>query len=571
MQPCDVNPLQPGCACDLGVPARECYNADPLTKNRGNCRAGSMTCNDGLWSLCEGAVLPSRELCDQIDNNCDGRVDEGLRSECGTCDPSCRQDENGPAYGSAFTPPDDGSALGIDDDGALRLDTRNLRFDHIWIANSGESTVSKLSTETGRELGRYRMPSGCGDPSRTTVDMDGNVWVACRQGGSVVKIAAADRHCIDRNANGQIDTSRDLDDNGRIGGAELLGRDQDECILMRISIGGRVARAAAVDANGNVWIGSWDQQNYTLIHGTTGEILARVPAGGNPYGAAMYGKTLWSANRGGSTLARIDIATQQRTGLWSVPGCGSLYGIAVDRSGDVWIGNFSCAEVLRFNHLEETWDRYPTPGGMPRGMAANAEGQVFSAVYRTDEVYKFDARDGTVLGRFAVGQSGVIGIALDDEGMIWTVARNSNMASKITVDGAIVGHFPVGRAPYTYSDMTGQALRTFAAPLGIYRIIYETQCKYGTAWERLDLVGETPEGTALEARLSIAAREEELMGADAITYGPWRQDPEGDEFPVALEEVADHAYALLELHFISEDRAITPRVTGIQLQFHCIE
>ena len=99
LQPCDVNPLQPGCACDLGVPPRSCYDADPLTRDRGNCRAGTMTCNDGVWSNCEGAVLPEREVCDDLDNNCDGRVDEGLRSECGTCDLSCQQDANGPSYG----------------------------------------------------------------------------------------------------------------------------------------------------------------------------------------------------------------------------------------------------------------------------------------------------------------------------------------------------------------------------------------------------------------------------------------------------------------------------------------
>ncbi|MEE2836749.1 MAG: hypothetical protein VYB65_12100 [Myxococcota bacterium] len=571
LQPCEVNPLQPGCACDLGVPPRSCYDADPLTRDRGNCRAGTMTCNDGVWSNCEGAVLPEREVCDNLDNNCDGRVDEGLRSECGTCDLSCQQDANGPSYGGTFTPPEEGSALTLDEDGALRLDVRNIRFDHIWIANSGENTVSKLSTDTGQEEGRYRMPDGCGDPSRTTVDIEGNVWVGCRQGGSIVKIAAAERACRDTNNNGSIETSRDLNQNGQIDGAELLPRNTDECVLMRVAIGGSVARAAAVDANGNVWAGSWDRSNYTVVHGETGEILGRVEAGGNPYGAAMYGKTLYSSNRGGSTLSRIDIATRQRTGLWRVPGCASLYGIAVDRYGHVWLGNYSCKDVLRFDPRTETWARFSVGRGNSRGMAANAAGEVFVAVDTTNKVYKFDGATGETLGIYDVGQSGVIGIALDDEDFVWTVARNSQRASKMSSDGVIVGHYNVGRAPYTYSDMTGQALRTFAAPVGIYRLAYQSACKYETIWGPIDIEAETPQGTAIEVRLSIADAEDQLMSGQALRYGPWRQDSEQDEFPVDPGEIERDAHAMLEIHFISEDRAITPRLTGVQLQHNCAE
>jgi len=571
VQPCEVNPLQPGCACDLGVPPRECYGADPLTRNRGNCRSGTMTCDNGLWGECEGAVLPEREVCDDLDNNCDGRVDEGLRSACGTCDLSCQQDASGPSYGDSFTPPEEGSALSVDEDGALRLDVRNIRFDHIWIANSGENTVSKLSTETGLEVGRYRMPDGCGDPSRTTVDIEGNVWVGCRQGGSIVKIAAAERVCVDTNGDGNIQTSRDENQNGRIEGSELLARNTDECVLMRVSIGGSVARAAAVDANGNVWAGSWDQSNYTLVHGETGEILARVEAGGNPYGAAMFGKTLYSSNRGGSTLARIDVATRQRTGLWQVPGCASLYGIAVDRYGHVWLGNYSCNDVLRFDPQTETWARFSVGRGLSRGMAANADGQVFVAVDGTNQVYKFDAADGQVLGVYDVGQSGVIGIALDDEDFVWTVARNGQKASKLTADGVVIGHYPVGNAPYTYSDMTGQALRTFAAPIGIYRTAYQSGCKYETGWGPIDIEAETPEGTAIEVRLTVADAADRLMSGQAITYGPWRQDPQSDEFPANPGEIERHAHAMLEVHFISESRETSPRLTGLQIQHNCIE
>ena len=81
-----------------------CYDGPPGTLGVGVCRAGVRTCVDGQYGDCVGQVLPSLEVCDGLDNNCDGvvdndpvdvgqRCDTGLSGVCGEGTLVCLQGE----------------------------------------------------------------------------------------------------------------------------------------------------------------------------------------------------------------------------------------------------------------------------------------------------------------------------------------------------------------------------------------------------------------------------------------------------------------------------------------------
>jgi hypothetical protein len=62
---------------DDGV-TRDCYSGATGTAGVGVCRVGLQSCTAGAWGLCAGEVTPRAEVCDRLDNNCNGTTDEGM-------------------------------------------------------------------------------------------------------------------------------------------------------------------------------------------------------------------------------------------------------------------------------------------------------------------------------------------------------------------------------------------------------------------------------------------------------------------------------------------------------------
>ncbi|MBX7194469.1 MAG: hypothetical protein K1X94_20605 [Sandaracinaceae bacterium] len=89
--------------------------------DRGICIAGAETCAVGSWGDCAGAVLPVTEVCNGLDDDCDGMTDELLTRACGTDVGACvagTESCSGGAFGDCVgeTAPTTESCNGEDDD-----------------------------------------------------------------------------------------------------------------------------------------------------------------------------------------------------------------------------------------------------------------------------------------------------------------------------------------------------------------------------------------------------------------------------------------------------------------------
>jgi hypothetical protein len=59
-----------------------CYDGAPQTRGVGICHGGVRACTDGVEGPCIGQQRPTDEVCNGLDDDCDGPVDEGLVEPC---------------------------------------------------------------------------------------------------------------------------------------------------------------------------------------------------------------------------------------------------------------------------------------------------------------------------------------------------------------------------------------------------------------------------------------------------------------------------------------------------------
>lgn len=575
-----------GCPCTKDSPEVSCYQGPLWTVGVGICREGKRVCVDGFYGGCNGEVLPRDEECNGKDDDCDGEIDEETTAPCGVCTEIGKCVVSGPHTSSPFypDPQKNASSVGLNSEGGLILNNKGggkvdeIKSHFIWIANSAENTVSRLDTDTGWEVARYEV---CIDPSRTSVDNNGNVWVGCRGDGHVVKIALDEIDCKDKNGNGVIETSKDIDGDHKISlnnPQEILPMNKDECVIVKVAPYGfqSTPRGVAADKTGDVWVGFWNEMKVAKLDKDTGLVKAEIAIPANPYGLALdQTGDVWVSGRGGNLLVRINTKKQPLEFQSFAPPfpCVQLYGIAVDPNGNIWLGNSDCPYVLVFLPNSEIWKKVEIDisKGYTRGVAVSKKGIVYFAHNsfgcggKGSSVTLVSADTFTMIDNFSLGeapQRGPVGVALDMMGRLWTVNQCTATATCLDAEtGEIIGEYPVGNGPYTYSDMTGYALKTVGMFQGYYQHILKSPFEGKTKWTALNVVAKIPEKTSLSLRFRANDKLELLektgfISAD-ITFPP-------GTFPIDLEPFAVFGtYLEVEVNMYSSKPTVTPVVMGI--------
>jgi hypothetical protein len=476
----------------------------------------------------------------------------------------------------------------------LQIDSVTTTFPFIWIALSGRGTIVKVDVNTGAVLGEYwSAPDGRGrNPSRTTVDLNGNVWAGNRdeisgEKGSAIHIglvAGGTRvnadgspnpsgdylkppflicNCVDKDVDGLIKTSRGLgdvrtwlnpggvDDNGGVSSAD------DECMLHYVRVNGRNTRSVAVDANNNPWIGGYnfsDEFDQDLVDGATGAILQSISPGCGGYGGLIDGNgVLWSADLSFNRLLRYDPSTNTTT---CIPLGTQSYGLGIDNNGNIWNSTWSNNSVHKISPAGAILATYPLPSGCHRGVAVTpADNNVWIANSCGNHVNRLD-NNGNLLATIPVGSTPT-GVAVDANGKVWVTNYDSHNAMRIdpatnTVDLTVP--FGSGAYPYNYSDMTGIVSRSQTAPQGTWTVGYDGGA-IGRNWGKICWNNDPcdqPPGTSITAR----ARSSE----DQVTWSPWE-----DVGNCVDLTVPDGRYLQVEMKLIPNDDGESPILCDVTI------
>jgi len=332
-------------------------------------------------------------------------------------------------------------------------------FSYIWIANSAESSVSKIDTQTLVEEGRYiTRPDTNGNPSRTSVNLNGDMAIANRSGG-VTMIYAIPERCANpaNTSTGSADVKPWPD--GCVGWHTPFAYASQRPMAWTQ---GEFDTSTCRYENTKLWSsGANASIDVVLMDGETGVVEATVPIPGvapNFYG--IYGGAVdasgnfWGSQLGQGFLIRVDI-DDYTVSTWPMPTSG--YGMTVDSQGHVWTCSY---EVARFDYATQTWATAVAGGS--GGCMEDGMGTLWLA---NNPMVGVDINSMAVVQTIPLPNY-VHGISIDFYGYVWGPAINNNEAYRVDPVAGTIDTVTGLNYPYTYSDMTGFALSNAGGPIG---------------------------------------------------------------------------------------------------------
>ncbi len=432
---------------------------------------------------------------ERVDPSDDHAVASGGEGDAG--------DDEGDGEGEGSSgAPSENLDLGLPEDSGTV--TPAIEFSYIWIANTPEGTVSKINTQTRQEEGRYLTgPRGVAeDPSRTSVNLEGDMVVVNRAGG-ITKINAVVEHCDDKDGDGEIRTSTASDD--------VLPWGEDECVAWNrtLKAGSRPAAwtsgeksddpdsGSAVFRDPKVWtsepespMGPSENVIVYLLDGDDGAIEGEVTIPGIDAGLGIYGAAVdsnndfWGASMtvadAGPKLIHVSREDLSQVEVIPIPN-GEAYGITVDAKNRVWLGCLAGGMLQRYEPASGAWTQVDLTGledsyrvQWIRGMMEDANGELWAAVAASEAkggLLRVDTDTATILDYLDYTTLTEIrtptGTSIDIDGYVWLVDQEMlDVGGAFVVDPDTYEYELVTGlvSPYTYSDMTGAGLKNVAEP-----------------------------------------------------------------------------------------------------------
>lgn len=412
----------------------------------------------------------------------------------------------------------------------LQLNEVGDTFPVLWVANAGEDTISKINTdgaggdgcEEARYLTAFGDPNALANhgafsgpaPSRSAVDANGNLYVANRNfsgGRSPELLKIAVEGGVDRNGNGVIDTSTDLNGDCAITPDEMLpviddnadgiiqvSEYRDERVIWVTTFGdpGDLGRSLCLDQDGDLWAGTYSGREYWKFDQNGSPLAGPIATSATNYGCAVDADgTLWGATLG-STLVEVDTNAD----TWTTNRVGqSNYGIALGNDR-VYLGS----TLHGYNPATDTFQLSVAFSGT--GVQVDGKGKVW---FGTPTLRKFgtDPVTGDLIStpECSVSTSGGRGPIVGKGNRIWTINTSFNSVSQYDEDCNFISTIPVGRAPYTYSDATGFGARTQTDPSGIWTVTTDGGAS-GTEWDSVGWNAEPQGNVPAGASITVEAR-----------------------------------------------------------------
>ncbi|HOI72991.1 MAG TPA: hypothetical protein PLO63_02480 [Syntrophales bacterium] len=458
-----------------------------------------------------------------------------------------------------------GTLVGVEDKTVpdqLQLSKSISTLPFIWVPNSNEGTISKVDSKTGTELGRYRTgPTTGGSPSRTTVDLKGNCWVGNRNTGTVVKVGLNENgQCVDRNKNGTIETST---------GATPLAWGADECVLHEVVLiagsegtynpgeykgsysGTPGPRGIGIDANNNLWAGTYGTHKYYHVDGGTGRILKTYDVPGhNPYGAVVDPRGIvWSADLSNSYVGRLDPAS----GAFTTIKTGQTYGMGMDKNNHLFIAGWCANTLTRVNTTTGAieWQK-PTGDSCSRGVALTNDGDVWVANSSSNNVSRW-SNDGVKKTTIS-GFNHPTGVATDSDGKVWVVNYGDAFIKRIDpATNRVDLEKQVAGPHYGYSDMTGIVARSVTTMIGTWTAGYDAKSD-AAKWKAVAWTGTEPAGTTVKVKVRSSK--------DGKTWSAWEDAVKGAD----LKATPQGRYVQVEVTLQIQSGTTSPVLSDLTVQ-----